>query len=91
MTDFCLHLGQVHAATADDLYRFEDGHWVSIKPATGYLSNDETLLMEDFTQVLADPVSIGPVMRIASYSGTLYCCGPGTWPCWTGRSLCPTQ
>jgi hypothetical protein len=26
MVDFCLHLGQVHAATADDLFRYEDGH-----------------------------------------------------------------
>ena len=32
MVDFCLHLGQVHAATADDLFRYEDGHWVNIKP-----------------------------------------------------------
>jgi len=28
--------------------------------------------VEDFSQVLADPVEIGPVERIASYSGTLY-------------------
>ena len=89
MTDFCLHLGQVHAATADDLYRFEDGHWVSIKPATGYLSNDETLLAEDFTQVLADPVSISPVMRIASYSGTLYMLRPGNVALLDGAKFVP--
>ena len=92
MVDFCLHLGQVHAATADDLFRFEDGHWVNINPAGGYLSNDDTLLMEDFTEVIADPVQIGPVKRIASYSGTLYHVasrqrGAAGW----ARSLCRTQ
>src|ERR1017187_9126874 len=89
MTDFCLHLGQVHAATAEDLYRFEDGRWVSIKPATGYLSNDETLLAEDFTEVLADPVSISPVMRIASYSGTLYMLRPGNVALLDGPKFVP--
>jgi hypothetical protein len=77
MIDFCLHLGQVHGATTDDLFRFENGRWVNIKPATGYLSNDDTLVAEDFSQVLADPVTIGPVLRIASYSGTLYFLRPG--------------
>ena len=77
MTDFCLHLGQVYGATAEDVFQFVDGRWVNIKPATGYLSNDETLVADDFSQVLADPVTIGPVQRIASYSGTLYLLRPG--------------
>jgi len=75
--DVCIHLGRVHAATRDDLFRFEEGKFVNIRPAGGYLSTDTTLIMEDFTQVLADPVQIGPVDRIASYSGTLYLLRPG--------------
>ena len=71
-TDFCLHLGQVYAATATDVFRFDNGRFVNIRPAGGYLSSDTTVVMEDFSQVLADPVRIGPVDRLASYSGTLY-------------------
>ncbi len=89
MVDFCLHLGQVYAATADDLYRYEDGHWVNMKPAGGYLSNDETLLMEDFTEVIADPVQIGPIKRIASYSGTLYLLRPGNVALLDGPKFVP--
>ena len=89
IVDFCLHLGQVHAATADDLFRFENGQWASLKPAGGYLSNDETLLAEDFTQVLADPVQIGPVKRIASYSGTLYLLRPGNVALMDGPKFVP--
>jgi len=70
--DFCVHLGQVHAATREDIFRFENGKFVNIKPAGGYLENDTTVIMEDGTQVLTDPVEIAPVERIASYSGTLY-------------------
>lgn len=70
--DFCVHLGAVYAATRDELFRFENGAFVSAKPEGGYLSSDSTVVMEDFSQVLADPVLIGPVVRIASYSGTLY-------------------
>jgi hypothetical protein len=75
--DLCLHLGKVYAATPNALFRFENGKFVDIRPAGGYLSTDSTLVMEDFTQVLADPVEIGPVQRIASYSGTLYLLRPG--------------
>ena len=70
--DFCFHLGQVHGATREDIFRFESGKFVNIKPAGGYLENDTTVIMEDGTQVLTDPVEIAPVERIASYSGTLY-------------------
>jgi hypothetical protein len=75
--DFCLHLGKVHAATRDALFRFEDGAFVSAAPEGGYLSSDSTVVMDDFSQVLADPVAIGPIDRIASYSGTLYLLRPG--------------
>jgi hypothetical protein len=70
--DFCMHLGKVHGATRDAIYRFEDGKFVDIKPKDGYLSTDMTMVMEDYTQVLADPLKIGPIKRIASYSGTMY-------------------
>src|ERR1035441_9080009 len=75
--DLCLHRGKVYGATRDDLLRFEDGKFVNIRPAGGYLSTDTTEMREDFSQVLADPVEIGPVERIASYSGTLYMLRPG--------------
>ncbi|GMW00400.1 MAG: hypothetical protein AMXMBFR84_15370 [Candidatus Hydrogenedentota bacterium] len=75
--DACLHLGAVHVATRDEIYRIDTDQIVNIKPEGGYLSNDSTVLMEDFTQVLADPVRIGPIERIMSYSGTLYLLRPG--------------
>ena len=85
--DFCLHLGQVHGATRDDLFRFDGGRFVNLKPAGGYLSTDTTVMMEDFSQVLADPVTIGPVERIASYSGTLYMLRPGSLALLEGETL----
>ncbi|MBX7257517.1 MAG: hypothetical protein K1Y02_14235 [Candidatus Hydrogenedentes bacterium] len=77
IVDLCMHVGKVHAATRDAIYRYEDGKLVDIKPATGYLSNDSTVVMDDGTQVLMNPVSIAPIDRIASYSGTLYILRPG--------------
>jgi hypothetical protein len=75
--DVCMHLGVLHAATSNEVYRLEDDKFIDIKPETGYLSSDITMLMEDGSQVLADPVQIGPIDRIASFSGTLYVLGPG--------------
>ncbi len=86
-TDFCLHLGQVFGATSDDVFRFENGHFVNIRPPGGYFSSDITLVMEDFSQVLPDPVQIGPVERIASYSGTLYLLRPGRLVLLDGKTL----
>lgn len=76
-TDACLHLGQVYVAMRDNIFRFEGEKLVNIRPAAGWLSTDTTLIAEDFSQVLPDPVEIGPVERIASYSGTLYLLRPG--------------
>jgi hypothetical protein len=76
MLDFCMHLGQVHGATRDAIYRFERGRFVDIQPEGGYLSSDSTVVMANGTQVLADPVRIGPIAQIASYSGTLYMMHP---------------
>lgn len=87
--DFCIHLGQVYGATRDDAFRFEDGKFVNTRPVGGYLSTDTTVLMEDFTQVLADPVQIGPVERIASYSGTLYLLCPGRLALLDGKTFFP--
>ncbi len=85
--DFCLHLGQVYGAARDDVFQFEDGKFVNIKPAGGYLSSDSTVVMEDFSQILADPVEIGPVERIASYSGTLYLLRRGSLALLEGRTF----
>ncbi len=77
--DMCVHLGAVHGATRDAVFRFDaaTGTFTDIKPEGGYLTSNATMIMEDGTQVLADPVRIGPVRRIASYSGTLYILQPG--------------
>jgi hypothetical protein len=88
-TDFCLHLGQVYAATLDALFKFQDGQFRNLKPASGYLSSDTTVLMEDFSQVLADPVEIGPIRRIASYSGTLYLLRDGGLALMEGKTFVP--
>ena len=85
--DFCLHRGQVHGATRGDLFRWEDGKFVNLKPAGGYLENDTTVIMEDGSQVLTDPVEIGPVERLASYSGTIYLLRPGGLALLEGRIL----
>jgi hypothetical protein len=74
--DFCLHLGEVYGATRDELFRFDSGRFVNLRPASGYRSSDTTVLTEDFQQVLVDPVTLGPIDRLASYSGTLYLLRP---------------
>lgn len=72
IVDLCTHLGALHAATVEDIYRLEGNMLVSIKPEGGYLNSDITTLMEDGTQVHTDPVRLGPISRIDSYSGTLH-------------------
>jgi len=76
MVDFTLHQGAVHGATREEVYRFEQGRFVNIKPEEGYLSSNLTFQMEDGTQVLRHPVRLGPIERIASYSETLYIMRP---------------
>jgi len=80
MVDLCIHLGKLHGATESDIYRLEDGKFKNIKPDTGWLTTNTTMIMADGTQILADPVQIKPVRRIASYNDTLYLLrhgGPG--------------
>lgn len=87
--DLCLHLGIVHGATRDDVYRFENGAFVSIRPEHGYLSHDSTVMMEDGTQVLSQPVQIGPIDHIASYSATIYVLRPGRLALFDGEAVIP--
>jgi len=75
--DFCLHLNQVHVATKESIYKYEDGKLLNIIPEGGYLSSDVTMFMEDGSQLLADPVTLGPITAIESYSQTLHILRPG--------------
>jgi len=75
--DLCMHQGKVHVATADDIFLYEDGNLKNIMPEGGYLSSDITMVMEDGTQLLADPVTLGPITAIESYSETLHILQPG--------------
>jgi len=83
--DLCMHLGAVHGATREEVFRLENGTFVSVQPEGGYLSSDITVVMEDGTQILADPVRLGPIEHIASYSGTLYVLRPGRLVLFDGR------
>ncbi len=83
--DLCMHNGVLHAATREDAFRLENGKLVNIKPEGGYLSSDITLVMEDGTQVISDPVRLGPIMCITSYSSTLYALRPGKVVLFDGR------
>ncbi|HEY5913725.1 MAG TPA: hypothetical protein VJA21_24315 [Verrucomicrobiae bacterium] len=87
--DLTLHLGQVYGATRAELFRWNGAGFENIRPATGYLSSDSTVTMEDFSQVLADPVQPGPILRIASYSGTLYWLRPGGLALLEGKTVVP--
>lgn len=75
--DVCIHHGVLHGASVEEIYKFEKGKFVSIKPEGGYYSSDITMIMEDGSQIHADPVRLGPIMRIASYAGTLHVLRPG--------------
>jgi hypothetical protein len=75
--DVCLLNGVVHAATAMDVYQYQQGRLVNLEPETGYRSTNITFHQEDGTQVLLRPERLGPLTRIASYSGTLYGLRPG--------------
>ncbi len=77
VVDICMHNEILHAATRENIFKFENGKFISIKPKGGYNSSDITMLKEDGTQLHADPVRIGPIYRIQSFSGTLYILRPG--------------
>jgi hypothetical protein len=75
--DLCMHLNQVHVATKDVIFRYQNEKLIDIMPEGGYLSSDITMIMEDGTQLLADPVTLGPITAIESYSQTLHILRPG--------------
>lgn len=75
--DLCMHHGQLHAATKEEIFKLVENKLISIKPEDGYYNSDITMLMEDGTQLHADPVRLGPIDRIASYAGTLHVLRPG--------------
>lgn len=72
VVDMCVHSGALHAATRDTIYRLSDGKFANVEPPTGWRSTDTTVIMEDGSQVLMEPVRLGPILRIASYHGTLH-------------------
>ncbi|MCP5064854.1 MAG: hypothetical protein GY936_20735 [Ignavibacteriae bacterium] len=83
--DLTMHLGVLHAATRSDVFRLEKNKFINIEPEGGYYSSNMTMLMEDGTQLHADPVKIGPIHRIASYSETLYILQPGRLALFDGK------
>ena len=76
VVDMCMHNGAVYAATRDEIFRLEDGAFVDIKPKSGWLTTDTTMIMEDGSQVLGDPIRLGAIEQIASYSDTLHLMRP---------------
>lgn len=70
--DLTTHNGILHGATKEEIYKLENGKMVSTKPKTGYFTSNTTMMMADGSQVLADPVRLGPISKIASYSGSIY-------------------
>lgn len=85
--DLCYHAKAVYGATKDDIFRFQDGKFVSARPKDGYYNSDITMLMEDGSQVHATPVELGPIQRIESYSGTLYVLRPGEIIVFDGKTV----
>ncbi|MCB9208700.1 MAG: hypothetical protein H6610_02840 [Ignavibacteriales bacterium] len=83
--DVCTHLGDLYAATKDNVYKLDNSKFVNIEPEGGYYSSNMTMLMEDGTQLHADPVRIGPIHRITSYSGTLYILRQGELALFDGK------
>ena len=85
--DLCMHNGFLHAATRDEIFRLEGDKFVTTKPADGYYGSDVTNIMEDGSQVFADPVELGPINKIESYSGTLYVLRPGQLVLFDGKTV----
>jgi len=86
-SDLTTHTGVLYAATKEEIYKLEDGKFISTKPKEGYFTSNTTMMMEDGTQLLADPVRLGPIMEIASYSGTIYVLRPGRLVLFDGKMV----
>ncbi len=85
--DLCMHNGSLHAATQEEIFRLEGNEFVTTKPQGGYYSSNMTMVMEDGTQLHADPVRLGPIKEIESYSGTLYILRPGELVLFDGKTV----
>lgn len=85
--DLCLHNGKLHAATRTEVFRLEGKKFVSTKPAEGYYGSDVTMLLEDGSQLNADPVQLGPITQIESYSSTLHILRPGQLVLFDGKTV----
>ncbi len=85
--DLCMHLGNLYAATTEEIFRIEKGKLTSTKPADGYYGSDITMVMEDGSQILADPVELGPVTQVESYSGTFYVLRSGKLVLFDGKTV----
>lgn len=85
--DLCMHVGKLHAATKDEIFKLEGEQFVTTKPADGYYGSDVTMIMEDGSQLHADPVELGPIAKIESYSGTLYVLRPGQLVLFDGKTV----
>ena len=85
--DVCMHANVLHAATTEEIYKLVNDRFVSIKPEGGYYSSNVTNLLEDGTQLYVDPVRLGPINRIESYSETLYILRPGKLVLFDGKTV----
>ncbi len=85
--DLTTHHGVLHAATKEEIYKLEDGKMITTKPTDGYFTSNTTMMMEDGTQLLADPVRIGPISKISSYSETMYILRPGRLALFDGKMV----
>lgn len=85
--DLCMHFNVLHAATTEEIYKLVGDKFVSIKPEGGYYSSNVTNLLEDGTQLYVDPVRLGPITRIESFSGTLYILRPGKLVLFDGKTV----
>jgi len=90
VADLCEHLGAVHAALGQHVYRIEGNELESIEPEGGYRSMNLTFEMEDGSQVLPRPVTWGNLQRIGSYSETLYGLRPDSLVLFDGEAIEPT-
>lgn len=97
--DVCMVRGAVHAATRENVYRYENGALVNVEPEIGFRSTNITMHLEgaqhvtikgeDGTEVRWRPERIGPVARIASYSDTLYVMQPNGLVLLDGETVDP--
>src|SRR5690625_7665713 len=67
----CIHARQLHAATSDEIYKWDQEKFITTKPTEGYLSNFITNMMKDGTQVYLNHIKLVTVNKIAYYITTI--------------------